>query len=54
MTKKPVIIGGVLLISGFTWSAITGMAKPISPELQNFIRHEQMLRLKALSRKVHL
>ena len=46
MIKKPIIIGGTLLITGFTWSAITGMQKPISPELQRFIRGEQMQRLK--------
>lgn len=31
---------------GFVWSAITGMRKPIPAELQQFIRHEQMQRLK--------
>ena len=54
MTKKPIIIGGVLLMSGFIWSAITRMSKPISTELQLFIRHEQMQRLKALLKKIHL
>ena len=50
MIKKPIIIGGALLITGFTWSAITGMQKPISPELQRFIRGEQMQRLKNIVR----
>ena len=54
MTKKPVIIGGALIMMGFTWSAITRMTKPISPDLQNFIRHEQMLRLIALFQKIHV
>lgn len=48
MAKKPLIIGGALLLIGFTWSAVTSMQKPISIELQRFIRGEQMRRLKAL------
>ena len=51
MTKKPVIIGGALLLVGFIWSAVTGMDKPISKDLQNFIRREQMRRLKALAER---
>lgn len=51
MTKKPIVIGGVLLMLGFTWSAITRMSKPISTELQLFIRREQMIRLKEFSKK---
>ncbi|MEI7635689.1 MAG: glycosyltransferase family 2 protein [Syntrophus sp. (in: bacteria)] len=54
MTKKPFVIGGALLMCGFTWSAITGMSKPISTELQSFIRREQMIRLKEFSKKMHL
>jgi biofilm PGA synthesis N-glycosyltransferase PgaC len=54
MTKKPIIIGGALLMLGFTWSAITRMSKPISKELQLFIRREQMIRLKEFSKKLHL
>jgi poly-beta-1,6-N-acetyl-D-glucosamine synthase len=54
MTKKPIVIGGALLMLGFTWSAITRMSKPISTELQLFIRHEQMRRLKEFSKKMHL
>jgi glycosyltransferase involved in cell wall biosynthesis len=46
MTKKPIIIGGSLIMLGFAWSAITRMSKPIPTELQRFIRSEQMQRLK--------
>ncbi|RPH51724.1 MAG: glycosyltransferase family 2 protein [Desulfobacteraceae bacterium] len=46
MTKKPIIIGGSLIMLGFIWSAITGMDKPIPAELERFIRSEQMQRLK--------
>ncbi len=48
ITKKPVILGGALLLVGFIWSTITGLQKPITTELQQFIRGEQMKRLKAL------
>jgi len=50
MTKKPIFIGGALLMLGFMWSAITRMNKPISIELQIFIRSEQMRRLKEYSK----
>jgi biofilm PGA synthesis N-glycosyltransferase PgaC len=52
MTKKPIFTGGALLMLGFTWAAITGMNKPISMELQQFIRREQMMRLKEFSKKL--
>jgi poly-beta-1,6-N-acetyl-D-glucosamine synthase len=51
MTKMPLIIGGALLLMGFAWSAVAGMQRPISPELQSFIRGEQMRRLKELFKR---
>lgn len=48
MTKKPFVIGGTLLMAGFVWSAATGVRKPISTELQQFIRGEQMRRLQSV------
>jgi hypothetical protein len=54
MTKKPIVIGGALIMFGFAWSAITRVTKPISPDLQLFIRREQMIRLKEFYRKTHL
>ena len=48
MTKKPFVIGGTLLMAGFVWSAATGVRKPISTELQQFIRGEQMRRLQSM------
>jgi GT2 family glycosyltransferase len=46
MTKKPYIIGGSLLLSGFLWAALKKEKRPISQELMNFIRKEQKHRLK--------
>jgi biofilm PGA synthesis N-glycosyltransferase PgaC len=48
MTRKPIIISGVLLMTGFVRNAVTRTQKPISVELQKFIRREQMRRLKTL------
>lgn len=51
MTRKPIVLGGALLMAGFTWAAVTGTQKPISGELEHFIRAEQMTRLKNLVRR---
>ncbi len=48
MTKKPYIVGGLLLLLGYFWSWINRTARPVSKELMNFHRHEQMQRLKNL------
>jgi hypothetical protein len=45
VTKKPYVIGSVLMMTGFTRSAIVNKYKPISAELQDFVRREQMRRL---------
>ncbi|MFZ2473207.1 MAG: glycosyltransferase family 2 protein [Methanothrix sp.] len=46
MTKKPYIIGGLLLFSGYNWAWISRLERPISKELMEFNRREQMQRLK--------
>jgi len=46
MTKQPYVIGGSFLLVGFAWAALKGVERPISKELMQFIRMEQMLRLK--------
>jgi len=51
MTRTPLIIGGALIMAGFVWAAATGMQKPISTELERFIRAEQMRRLKDLVKR---
>jgi len=51
MTKKPYVIGGGCLLSGFVWAMINRSYIPISKELIEFIRKEQMQRLK---RTLHL
>jgi biofilm PGA synthesis N-glycosyltransferase PgaC len=48
MKKKPYIIGGLLLISGYVWGFATRMKRPLSRELLLFYRREQMTRLKQI------
>jgi poly-beta-1,6-N-acetyl-D-glucosamine synthase len=51
MTRKPFLLGGLLIFLGFAMAAIKGVERPISEELQEFIREEQMKRLKGLFRR---
>lgn len=46
MTRKPFIVGGILIIVGYLWSFLTCSKRPIPTDLKNFIRKEQMKRLK--------
>jgi glycosyltransferase involved in cell wall biosynthesis len=52
MKNKPYIIGGILLLSGYTWAYISRTERPISKELMTFYRAEQMQRLKNIFRKI--
>jgi len=46
MTKRPLIIGGLMGLCGYGWAAIRRMQRPVTPELVAFVRREQMERLK--------
>jgi hypothetical protein len=46
MTKKPYGVKGVLMLSGYVWSALNRTRRPISEELLGFHRGEQLRRLK--------
>ncbi len=46
MTRRPFLLAGLLLISGYFWGWISGTARPISKELMAFHRKEQMRRLR--------
>lgn len=54
MTKKPIVIGGSLLLFGFVLAGLKGVHRPIPKELMDFVRKEQMKRLKALFARMHL
>jgi glycosyltransferase involved in cell wall biosynthesis len=51
MSRKPYVMGGLLLLFGFAWAGVKRTERPISKELMEFVRKEQMQRLKALFRK---
>jgi poly-beta-1,6-N-acetyl-D-glucosamine synthase len=46
MTKKPFLIGGVMLALGYIWASVRRVKRPVSGELMAFARREQMQRLK--------
>lgn len=48
MTKKPLILGGLMTGAGYVWSSLRRAERPVSRELVEFCRREQMQRLKAL------
>jgi glycosyltransferase involved in cell wall biosynthesis len=49
MTKKPFIIGGLALGAGYLWAFVRRAERPVSGELMQFHRQEQMRRLKDFS-----
>ena len=51
MSKRPYIIGGSLLLFGYTWAFLIRTEQPISEDLMKFHRSEQMQRLKILLNK---
>jgi len=51
MTRRPYIIGGLFLLSGYTWAFLTRVERPIPQELMKFHRSEQMQRLKKYFQK---
>ncbi len=46
MTKKPFVVGGLLLATGYIWASIRRVERPMSREVREFRRREQMQRLK--------
>lgn len=47
MSKRPFIIGGLTLLSGYLWAFTTRAERPIPPDLVKFRRSEQMQRLRS-------
>ena len=48
MTKRPDILGGICLMAGYVWCWATRTRRPVSAELIDFHRQEQIARLKQL------
>ena len=53
MTKKPYIIGGSLLLLGYAWAVLIREERQTTTELMEFIRKEQMQRLKNFFMRIH-
>jgi hypothetical protein len=50
MTKRPLLVGGLALFSGFCWAALRRVPRPVSGDLMRFHRREQMTKLKGILR----
>jgi glycosyltransferase involved in cell wall biosynthesis len=48
MAKRPILIGGLALLSGYCWAALRRMQRPVSCELIRFHRREQMKKLRLI------
>ncbi len=54
LTRKPYLVGGAMLATGYLWAMLRRIERPISQELVLFRRREQMQRLrKFLTGRIH-
>ena len=51
-TKKPYLLGGLVLLAGYCWAALRRVKRPVSDELIAYHRREQMQKLRAILRAV--
>jgi len=51
-TKKPYVLGGIALYSGYLTAFLRQMKRPVSKELMRFHRREQMMKLKKILKSV--
>jgi len=47
MTRRPFLLGGLLLMAGYAWAAVRRAERPISRDFVTFVRREQMGRFRA-------
>jgi glycosyltransferase involved in cell wall biosynthesis len=52
LTRRPYVVGGVFLFSGYFWALISRMKRDVPQELIKFHRGEEMQRLKATFHRV--
>ena len=52
LSRKPYVLGGCLLLTGYFWAMLTGTEKTVSQEFTVFRRKEQMDRLTRIFRKL--
>jgi len=46
--KKPFVVGGLALLSGYLWAFLTRMERPVSNDLMRFHRKEELMKLKKI------
>jgi len=51
-TRRPYLIGGMMLLAGYVWAAVRRVERPVSRQLMEFHRREQMQRLKKALRLI--
>ncbi|MGR9108182.1 MAG: glycosyltransferase family 2 protein, partial [Gammaproteobacteria bacterium] len=51
MAKKPYLVGGLALLFGYFWCWATRFERPVSTQLMQFHRQEQLARLRQLLSK---
>ena len=52
MSKKPYLLAGIALLSGYAWAFLRRIERPVSDELMRFHRGEQLKKLKAILRSL--
>jgi GT2 family glycosyltransferase len=52
LTRRPYLVGGMMLLAGYAWAAARRIERPVSDELMEFHRREQMQRLKKAFRLI--
>jgi biofilm PGA synthesis N-glycosyltransferase PgaC len=52
MTRRPYVIGGLLVLAGYLHALATRMHRPVPPEILRFHRREQLARLRDLIARV--
>ena len=50
--KRPYLVGGIGLMSGYLWAFATRISRPVSPEWMRFRRREQMEMLRLIIRNI--
>lgn len=52
MTRPPILIEGLALLSGYFWAALRRVKRPVTPELMRFHQREQMKKLRTILRTI--
>jgi glycosyltransferase involved in cell wall biosynthesis len=52
MTKRPYMIGGLVLGSGYVWALLNQIERPVSDQLMRFHRREQLMKLRGIIKSI--